>query len=98
MTFAGLEEAEELFIPDLGSDAVVVEVVRVAYRPSEAKFVPQGSSSLVPAVTCGVRRAAGYSRYEFVLHGFRVRSGGQSSTWIPHLQVTYSVLRTLHLQ
>lgn len=58
MTFAGLEEAEMLFIPDLGSDAVVVEVVRVAYRPSKAKFVPPGSSSLVPTVTCGVRKAA----------------------------------------
>lgn len=57
VTFAGLEEAEMLFIPDLGSDAVVVEVVRVAYRPSKAKLVPPESSSLVPTVTCGVRKA-----------------------------------------
>lgn len=97
MTFAGLEEAEMLFIPDWGSDAVVVEVVRVAYRPSKAKLVPRGAPVSCPLLRVESEKQQ-YSRYEFVFHGFRVRSGGQSSSWIPHPQVTYSVLRTPHLQ
>lgn len=93
VTFVGLEEAEMLLIPDLDSDAMVVEVVRVAYRSFGTKSFPPVMST----VTCGVRRAAGYSRCGFVFHGFRVRSGGQKSTWTPHLQVTYSVPRKQHL-
>ena len=59
-----MEEAEMLFSPAVGRDAMVIEVVPVAYRPSEGKFFPPGSSNLMPTVTCGVRKAAGYSRYE----------------------------------
>lgn len=84
MTLAGPEEAEMLFAPDFGSDAMVVAAVTATYSSSGAKFNPPWGSGLTPCGTFGVRGAAGHSRYVFGFHGSRVRSGGQNGHTTPY--------------
>lgn len=98
MTLAGLEEAEMLVAPDLGSDAMVVAAVTATYSSSGAKFNPPWGSSLTPCGAFGVRGAAGHSRYFFGFHGSRVRSGGQNGHMIPYPQRTSSALGKPYLR
>ena len=62
----GMEEAEMLFIPALGRDAVVVEVVRVAIGLLKANSFPRGAPVSCPLLHVESEKQRGTAAMSYV--------------------------------